>query len=443
MRLNTPVLIAALLTTAPAFADTPVTPVASKWNAALYGFAEFDAIGDSSQSFNDLAGNANIARPGTYAGDHGRLTFGVRNSRIGFKVAAPEYKGVRAIALLEMDFLGNQPPTATESATFTSPTFRIRHFWLKLENPIVDVLIGQNWQLFGWQSYFHPNTVEIQGVPGQIYSRSPQVRLSHTFKSDPINVEIAIAGSRPPQRDSFFPDGQAGIRLFINKLKGLHTMGSTSTAIDPAAVGVSGVLRRFALPEFTASPKNNVETLGWGVSVDAMVPIIPASPEKRGNSLTLNGSYVLGQGISDLFTGLTGGIAFPGLPNPANANPAPTYTADIDNGLVTYDAVSGALNTIDWQAFLVGFQYYFPGEGTVWISGNFSQMDSDNIKNYAAATGTTKKIFNQSRFASGSLFWDVTPAVRLGASYSFYRQTYVDGVTADNHRGQLSAFYIF
>ncbi len=93
-----------------------------------------------------------------------------------------------------MDFLGNQPqssptvvapstgvPTVSEGSYFTSPTFRIRHAALKLATPIVDILAGQYWSLFGWQSMFHPNTVEIQGVPGQIYARTPQIRLSHLF----------------------------------------------------------------------------------------------------------------------------------------------------------------------------------------------------------------------------------------------------------------------
>src|SRR5438552_3357594 len=79
----------------------------------------------------------------------------------------------------------------TESATFTSPSFRIRHFNVKLETPIVDVLIGQYWHLFGWQSIYHPNTVEIQGVPGQIYSRTPQIRISKTIKSAPVTLELA------------------------------------------------------------------------------------------------------------------------------------------------------------------------------------------------------------------------------------------------------------
>src|SRR5207237_5544636 len=142
----------------------------------------------------------------------------------------PNIGEIKPSAVLEMDFLGNQPTGTAEATVFTSPLFRIRHMALKLENPYVDVLLGQSWQLFGWQPYFHPNTVEIQGVPGQVDSRSPQVRLSHLFKSDALSVEVAIAAARPPQRNSAVPDGQAGIRMLVNTWKGVHTAGATGTA---------------------------------------------------------------------------------------------------------------------------------------------------------------------------------------------------------------------
>jgi hypothetical protein len=42
-----------------------------------------------------------------------------------------------------------------------------------------------------------------------------------------------------------------------------------------------------------------------------------------------------------------------------------------------------------------------------------------------------------------NLFWDITPAVRVGAEYSFFYQQYNDDVEATNHRFQFSAFYLF
>jgi hypothetical protein len=421
----------------------PNAPVAvkGKWSPVLYGFVEFDGIHDSTQSFNDSAGNAAIQKPGTYAGDRARTQFGVRNSRLGFKLTSPEAGGVKASGVLEMDFLGNQPSDASEAAFWNNPTFRIRHFALKLEDPYVDLLIGQYWQLFGWQSYFHPNTVEIQGVPGQVYSRTPQVRLSHAFKGEAVTFEVAIAAARPPQRDSAVPDGHVGLRLMFNGWKGLRTTGAAGTAVDGAAIGVSAVGRHFRVPEFAAAPTKEVEKNGGGISVDAMIPIIPATTEARANGLTFTGSFVTGSGISDLYTGLNGGVTFPALPIPMGASSAPPYNAHLDNGLATFDA-DGNLHTINWQSYILGLQYYLPPSGKLWLAANYSHMNSTNAADYVSMD---KKggIFTKSDWVDGNLFWDALAGVRFGVEYAYFHQTYADDKTAKNHRVQFSAFYIF
>jgi len=419
--------------------NKPETPSAStKFDAKLYGFVELDGISDSTRSFNDGAGNAGIARSGTLAGDHARLQSSIRNSRFGIKLSGPSSDDIKTSAMLEMDFFGNQPPNASEAAFFNNPTMRVRHAMLKLETPFVDVLAGQYWELFGWQSYFHPNTVEIQGVPGQVYSRTTQLRLSHTFKTEPVNVELAVAAARPLSRDTALPDGQGGLRLMLNGWKGLHTSGATGTAIDALAIGVSGLVRQFKVVEFSDKPQAERTKGGAGLSIDALVPLIPATDKQRGNALTLTASFVKGAGIADEYTGLTGGIGFPALPNPSAASPAPTYTPNIDPGLVTYGQ-NGALHAIEWQSFIAGLQYYLPPSGSVWVSANVSQMKSGNI----ASWGDHTKVFTDSLWADGNLFWDINAAMRAGAEYAYFQQKYADDQKVHNHRVQLSAFYIF
>ncbi len=423
--------------------DSGPKPVQGKWGTTFYGFVEFDAIHDSTQpaltTINDSQGNGALARPGTYQASNGQTLFGARNSRIGFKLNAPETDDIKASAVIEMDFLGNQPTsTASQAALITNPTFRIRHMALKVEDPVVDLLLGQYWQLFGWQSAFHPNTVEIQGVPGQVYSRSPQARLSKTIKSDAVNFDIAIAASRPPQRNAELPDGQAGLKLTFNGWKGVHTAGAAATSVDGLAIGVSGVARRFVLPSLSGVEQSKRN--GTGVSIDALLPVIPATMENRANGLTLTGSFVTGTGISDLYTGLSGGVSFPAPPNPTMATPAPAYTADIDNGLVTYDS-QGHLHTIDWTSYIVGIQYYLPPSGKVWVSANYSGMKSDNAASYVSTP--SKSIFTKSHWVDANVFVDMTSAVRLGAEYAYFHQTYADGTPAKNTRLQFSGFYLF
>src|SRR5262249_17256058 len=158
-------------------------------------------------------------------------------------------------------------------------TFRFRHFNLKLETKPFDILIGQYWQLFGWQSLFHPNTVDIQGIPGQIYSRAPQVRVGKVIKGGAVDVEVAVAAVRPVQRGSGTPDGQAGIKLMLPKMKAWHTSGSTGSGLDSAAIGASFVGRRFSATEFSANPTSMVNREGYGVSLDVLLPLVAATKE--------------------------------------------------------------------------------------------------------------------------------------------------------------------
>lgn len=417
--------------------DAP--PVTSKWAASMYGFVEADYIFDSTQSFNDLAGNTIIQANG-YAASHHRMQFSIRNSRLGFRFAAPEWGNVKSSALLEMDFFGNQPVDGDAAAFFNNPGFRVRHAWMKLETPIVDMLFGQTWELFGWQSYFHPNTVDLQGIPGQVYSRTAQLRVSKTVKSQPVNVEFAVAASRPPQRNAYVPDLQGGVKLNVNDWKGITTAGGTGTSILAASLGVSGTWRRFQVQMPTAAlgnPDGSAVTTGWGVSVDALIPIIPVQGTNRAGGLTFTGSFVTGAGINDTYTSLTGGLgspaSTPGITAVSGYNPA------IDPGLVMF-GTDGSLNAIKWQSILVGLQYYLPVlDGRVWVSANYSNMYSSNIGDFA----NPATVFDRSNWADGNVFWDATNAIRFGAEYAWFRQNRVNGDQATNNRIQFSAFYLF
>ncbi len=439
--------------TAGQHAPSEGTVVLGKWSTTLYGFAESDSIWDSTRSFNDLAGNAQVARSHTVAGDQSRFTEGVRNSRIGFKMRAPEVGGVRTSAMLEMDFLGTQLPIGslqpyqgTEGAFFSNPTFRVRHLNVKIETPVVDIMAGQYWQLFGWGSTFDPNTVEIQGVPGELFARTPQVRISKTLKAHPITVDLAVAAVRPVQRDSGTPDGEAGLKIAVDSWTGVQTTGATGTQISPLSVGVSGLLRRVEVNQFTGKPDNTTDRTLTALAVDGFLPVIPGTKESKDNSFSFNGQFATGYGDADMYTGLTGGITFPTVPAPALLAPgatAPTYTPDIDNGIVTYDS-KGGLHGIQWTSYLLGAQYYLPGaDGRVWISGNYSHVSSANMHYYATTAVPTSALRAGEDWFDVNLFFDPAPAVRIGTEYANFNDRYVDGQHAINHRFQLSVFYIF
>jgi hypothetical protein len=219
-------------------------------------------------------------------------------------------------------------------------------------------------------------------------------------------------------------------------LTGVQTVGSAGTQISPLSVAATGLVRRVEVDDFVAAPKTTKERVMSAFAVDGFIPILPGTKDKKGNSLSLNGEFASGYGFADLYTGLTGGIAFPTYPAPAGGAPP---VANIDPGIVTYDA-GGGLHGIQWTSYLVGAQYYLPGiDGKIFISGNYSHIQSANSHFYGAAARTTAA----EDWFDVNLFADPVPAVRVGLEYANFNTMTVDGIHSLNHRLQLSGFFIF
>jgi hypothetical protein len=407
-----------------------------QWSLTFYGFIEANYIVDTTRSYDERIGSSLVARSDTFEGRHGRTQFSIRNSRFGMKFQSPTSGAFRPSAVLEADFYGPKP--AEDSKTperdyFDAAMFRIRHAYLTLESDYIDVLAGQTYNVFGWQNF-----------------RSTQFRLSHSFgpATGPVSVMLAASAARPAQRDSSVPDGNAGLRLNVNHWRGMITTTAASGSLSqPMFLQVSGVGRQYKVDAFTPPPtqKSNQAT-AWGVSVDALVPVIPANDAgDRGNSLTLTGSFVTGTGIGDLINS-NGGAEFPVLPNPAQTNPAPEYEANIDRGLVSFDN-QGILHTIDWQAIKVGIQYYLPGSGRVFVTANYSQAHSKNMRNLFPRGGAEIELLgyvaDETMSGDASLYWDATPAVRFGATGAYTKVRYLDGNEPHNLRGMALAQYAF
>jgi hypothetical protein len=412
--------------------------------ASFYGFVELDLMHDSTQSFSEAIVNNTMARPATLAGDNPRTQFTARDSRVGVRLAAPDHGGIRTSALVEADFFGNQAPNATEDATYSAAAVRLRQAFVKFETPVFDVVAGHTHDLFGWGGAgFYPNTVAFLGVPGEIYHRDPQLRLTKTLGGPSVSVEIAVAAVRPAQRDGEIPDGQGGLRVAFNRWLGASAQGAGLAAAAPASLGVSGIYRHFAVPAFTAAAANPNKANAWGAAANLFLPIIPARRDDLGNTLSATAEATMGTGIANLYTGLTGGVLFPALPNPTMLLPVPTYNPDIDEGLVTYDA-AGKLHTVNWRALVVGLQYRAPfAKGRkLSVSAVASQIESTNVDQLTPTQGLPY-VFSKAQYADGNVFFAPTPESQVGASVQVERQTFGDNVYGVNVRGELAVYYFF
>jgi hypothetical protein len=404
---------------------------------------------DSTQSYPVAAGNAVLQRVGTFRGNNNQLQFTARDSRLGLRIAAPASENLKASATIETDFGSNQPVEVNEQTSFITNPLRMRHFYIKLETPYVDTLAGQYHDLFGWGGKgFYPSTLAFLGVTGEIYHRQPQLRLSKTFTSKAIDFELAAAAVRPVQKASGLPDAEAGLRFAVNSWTGMGQQGYGQPALGPLSLGVSGLGRRFEVAQFVEFPGGSNSAIGWGVAANAFIPVIPAkSVDDRANALSITGEFSRGSGIADMYNSdLTGGVLFPTLPTPQNrqepANPPPLYSPNIDSGIVTYDG-NGKLQLINWQAFVVGLQYYLPfASGKIWLSGNYSRLKSDNIKKLTPIPGQSA-IYTQAQYFDGSLFAAPTDYLQVGYSFQMVEQTFGDGVKARNYRSEGALHFFF
>jgi hypothetical protein len=451
----------------------PVYGSRSDWSITPYGYARFDAIEDSTQSFDDGIQPWLVQRVGTYRGDHRRAIFTARDSRFGFQISAPDWNGIKTSGVLELDFYGLQVSDAKKHDQVVMGPLRLRHAYVKLETSVLDVVAGQYYDVFGWGPGFYPATVGYLGVPGEIYHRNPQLRLEKKIEAGGVQVDIAAAAVRPGQRDGAgIPDGQGGLKLGYTGWSGAATPGFGRAALQPISVGVSGLYRHFEVPVFRPEPGSEGTTKnGYGIVAQMLLPVIPVkSLDDKGNGLTLTGEFSLGTGIAEMYTGMDGGSRFPILPNPTMAMPALVYPQNIDPGLVTFDR-NFELQTINWKAFVVGAQYYLPvGNGRMMVSGIYSRVWSDNIKELTPPV-SYGAIFTKMEYIDANVSLDMTPSVVVGLSFQTVKQTFGDvsapepvygasgqmgvlgvptvpgtgGVpaTARNNRGQLSVAMFF
>lgn len=449
---STPAAEPAAPTTAPSQAEAKPTPppeapkpppppaVTSKLNVSFYGFVQFDGIHDSTRSFDEGMGMGRIARPDTMAGENGRTIMTARNTRFGFRITAPEYQGLKLSGQIETDF--DFQSGQGEGATITLGLLRLRQANLKLETKVVDVLFGQTAYVFGWQPLFYPASISMFPLPSQPFSRNVQLRLSKLVKGDAFSAEFAAAALRPPQRDAELPELQGGARFTFNGWKGIHTLGTGGTAAYPLSVGVSGTYRRFKVSFSDEAADAHHDADGQAIAIDALIPILPAARDgSKGNSLTLTGTFTTGKGYGDLIGGLTGTSGASSLNQLSEVALPAGVTVNTDLNLISFDAARDP-TAVQWTGFVVGADYYLPPSGRIFISAVYAQVESDDVAdNVTAANEGT--VFDKASHYEGNVFFDVTPALRLGFNYQHREQEFLDGVKAKNDRYQLSTLYFF
>jgi len=432
-------------------AGDATTLVVAKLKTTIYGYLEGNLKYDSTQTCAEFCGNTQIQRAETYRGNHGRTIVSARDSRLGIRLAAPEQHGIRVSGVLETDFFG--PTTTTEQGTYSNPVLRIRTSFLKIETPVLDILVGQQWSLFGWQPAFISASVQYPGLPGETFERTAQLRLSRTIKGDAVTADIAVAANRPPQQDSATPEGVAGLRLQFPRWTGQHTTYMANTAIQPASIGISGDVRQLRVPELLATPHHGITKTGGGVAFGAYLPIIPATASSKDNALSLNGELSITSGMSDGYTALgAAGTANAAVPSATPGGAATPYAANFDPGLAAIDA-AGNVELIKWLGYFASLEFYPAGTGgRLGLVLNYGHMESSNAKSVGTASAAARpadqpiaaaRIRDHEDVFELGAFVDPTRSTRIAASGSLYDDVYGDRAAAKNYAVIVSGWLFF
>ncbi len=255
------------------------------------GFAELDFMGDNTRSFDEIIGNRAVLRSNTLGGANGRFETSPRNSRVTLDVRAPERNGIKSQYFAAVDFLGNEPDIATASVSEltarTSPTARIFQMYFKVETPVVDVKVGQDWSRFGFMSEYSRGQVSVAATPANMFNRWVQASISKRIRlTDTLSLTPVFSVERPPHRDANLPSFVAGVQLAHHGLQAPYSGSSSGgVSLKPLSLQISGVGRRLEANSGGSTNLNSqTYVTGWGASSSLFIPVLPSRNGEMGNT---------------------------------------------------------------------------------------------------------------------------------------------------------------
>jgi hypothetical protein len=308
--------LAAALTTSPSAAqERPAGPTTT-----LYGFLLLDAFWNSGP-FNSKD-NANAVKVPTVADSGGSFIASARGSRVGLRLDGLD-SGILAARLsgvLEFDFKGGHFGSSSAAWNAFGPRLRLafgRAEW-KTGLGSWQVVAGQDWGLL---NNVNPNTVTYGCDPvfvlsGNIYRRTPQVKVGWEWKEASFGVGAAVAMLSPADADT---QGGTAVDYGVgNKSRqpDLEARLAVSGKVPGVIEGTVGAgyhvgKRRYFFTSGTAGVHRDVDATLLGV--DADLGITPY--------LQLKGEYYSGEAAEDGYSGAFAAV-FPANPATTAAPPA-------------------------------------------------------------------------------------------------------------------------
>ena len=353
-------------------------PVTSRLQMSIGGYIKPEFMYRTNAAAAGVAGNpfgvsnfgfAVVPQKNTTAGANGTMNFSANETRLGFSLTAPDWRGLKPTAYLETDFAGNDgvingycqsagaatPCVNAQNAVGSPQTsdfgyggFRLRHAFFRLAGEGLggswSLTAGQTWGLFGMLPYYAGSSLSFGGasVWGQ---RQPQFTMSHTL---PFLKDFQWINTIGVESDTTFmnesPQYAGYSRLVYNGWQGWNGGVRTATNIGISAYNQREKAQLDTPAGATNGPVRALSTQTWGVTHGIFLPILPGtSATDRTWALSVVSEGGFGAGANGMIPGaspLLGGLQ-PGANN--LATPGAVYFKPSSCSQIAGGSGAGAL----------------------------------------------------------------------------------------------------
>lgn len=238
-----------------------------------------------------------------------------------------------------------------------------------------------------------PNTIDFEGPNAYTYGRNLLVRYHYSTK----NWDFAISAEMP--NISATTQGTT-TQIIPQRIPDIPLYAQYNWANGKSHLRASGLLRTMIYHDNTNMSTEN--HLGWGAMLSSTINLH--------RSINAFGQIVYGEGIENYIQDITGD-GYDLVPNPNNA---------------------GKLQTLPAMGWMVGLTANLTNE---WqINGAYSQVQLWNNNNYFTEAPNTYKL---SKYAVVNIFYNITPALNVGAEYLYGTRKNANNSMAHANRAQM------
>ncbi|GAO04690.1 hypothetical protein [Anaeromyxobacter sp. PSR-1] len=362
---------------APAAAPAPAAkPAEETIKVTPYGFVLLNAYWDGNTLVNkDYPGQAQ--RAGINEG--GAFLMSARQSRVGMRLAVSgdNWTGAALTGVVEFDFKGGHAGVAPQtSTTWYNGLMRLR---LAAMTATWKTPYG-NWSVLAGQEYGLVNPLFAESLAwvadplfwqaGNIWRRSPQIRLAYNGQFDAVGLSLAAAMLSPADAGTPVDNGYGN----RSRTPNFEARGAVSVKAAPDISGTVGVGYHMQTRRYNYGTPDQKDVDGWMLGVDADLNLT--------QFLQVKGEYYTGEGADDTY----------------NTIGAPTVQVDPPYAKVKGDGfwAQGILKPLPQLWLTIGY-----GQ---------SKMDDGDLLGFVAAGNQAATRYENTQLAGGVLvnagkFW--------------------------------------